>query len=71
MNTTLVTIRSFSDGVEANIAKGQLEASGIKCFIKNEAYLSARPLHNVAVGGFELQVTEKDAEKALEIVNSV
>ena len=64
----LVTIKTFSDQHEANICKGLLETKGIECFLSNETLIQSRPLISNAVGGFQLQCKESDAEKALRIL---
>ncbi|MCB0749381.1 MAG: DUF2007 domain-containing protein [Ignavibacteriae bacterium] len=65
---TFITIKTFTDPNEANICKGRLESEGIKCFLNNEASIGANPLLQNAVGGYQLQCSENDAEKALKIL---
>lgn len=67
-NMSLVTIKTFTDSHEANICKGHLESEGIKCFVNNETFIGASPLLQNAVGGYQLQCSENDAKKALEIL---
>ena len=64
----LITIQTYSDPHEANIAKSRLETEGIKCFIANESFISVNPLLQNAAGGYKLQCPESDAEKALEVL---
>ena len=64
----MITIKTYSNPEEANIDKGHLESNGIKCFLKNESFLNARPILNNAVGGIQLQVNEENAEKASKLL---
>jgi hypothetical protein len=68
MSDKLITISSFENYLEAEIAKGRLEDADIKSVIvgQDAANLYGLP----AVGFIELQVFEKDAEKALEILKA-
>ena len=65
---SLITIKTFSDPHEANICKSHLESEGISCFLNNETIIGANPLLSNAVGGYQLQCKEEDAEKALTII---
>ena len=70
MADRLVTIRSFADEVNGSLAQQILEDSSIK------SILSGRNASNIysglpAIADIELQVREKDAPKALEILASV
>jgi hypothetical protein len=66
----LITIKTFSDGYEANVCKGRLDAAEIKCFINNENLILANPLFSRVAGGFQLQVDEKDAAEALKVLGN-
>lgn len=69
MSDKLITIAQFENYLEANLARQMLEEGGIKSAVtgQNAANVfSGLP----AVGFIELQVFEKDAEKALEILNA-
>lgn len=68
MAERLITVATFSQPTEAHILKGRLEAEGIPCFLGDEHIIAAQPLYSVAVGGVKLQVTEGDAEEALEML---
>lgn len=65
---SLVTIRTFSDPYDAGMCKALLEAEGISCLLANEGVITASPLLANAVGGYQLQCREEDAEKALKII---
>ncbi len=61
--SNLVTIRSFSNSTEYEMAKSFLESNGIQCFgqdeITNRVYISN------ANGGAKLQVMPEDTEEAI------
>lgn len=60
----LLTVRTFSQSIDFEMAKSYLESCGIECFgrdeINNRAYLA-----NVN-GGIKLQVSAKQAEEAVK-----
>ncbi len=67
MAEELVTIRIFSDPIEAGVMKSKLDAEGIYCFIVNEALMSSPHLRTV-IGQVELRVRSSDVEKVKEIL---
>ena len=59
------------NSIDAEIAKGILDANGIMVHIKNQLMGSIAPWQ-VSAGGFEpveVQVRQQDAEKALQLLN--
>ena len=69
MNTdNIVTIYSFSNPSEAAIVRGRLESEGISCMIQNELLSQVVPFFSNARGNIRLQVFERDAENAVEIL---
>ena len=62
----LLTVRTFSQSIDFEMAKSYLESCGIECFgrdeIDNRAYLA-----NVN-GGIKLQVREEQAEEAVKLL---
>lgn len=62
----LVTVRTFSQSIDFEMAKSYLESCGIDCFgrdeINNRAYLA-----NVD-GGIKLQVLTEQAEEAVKLL---
>jgi len=64
----LVTIARFSYPTEAHIARTKLETEGIWAFVADEHLITANWLYSNAVGGVKLQVSERNAEQALEIL---
>jgi hypothetical protein len=64
MDTTrLVTIRSFSNAMDADSARQHLESSGIHAFVRKDDYGGMQPYLQAAQGVF-LEVHEKDRKKA-------
>jgi hypothetical protein len=66
----LVQIASFAYGPEAKIARAELEAEGITCFVGNERTLDIDWFLTNLLGGYRLNVPVADAERAREILNS-
>lgn len=64
----LVTIARFSFPHEAQLAKAQLEASGIPAHIADEHTINMNWLYSDALGGVRLQVLQEYAEEALTIL---
>jgi hypothetical protein len=64
----MVTIATFGDGVEANLARNYLERAGIPAFLADELTMSVAWHLGVAIGGVKLQVAdeiETEARQAL------
>ena len=66
----LITITSFTNYLEAHIAKGRLEAEGIKTFLADKHYISMVWYLSDALGGIRIQVLEKDQDKAQKIISA-
>jgi Putative prokaryotic signal transducing protein len=62
----LVTIRTFQNPSEAEVAKGMFESAGIECFLMDD--IMARIYVPLAVGGVRMQVNRADAEAATELL---
>jgi len=65
----LVQIASFVYPWQAYIARGRLEARGIKAFVFDDGIVTAHPFISNAVGGVKLLVDRSDAERAIAILN--
>ena len=67
----MVTIKTYSSLMEADLARAHLESAGVSSFIQNEStaawVLAAPPL----VQGVNVQVAEEDAERAREILEAM
>jgi hypothetical protein len=67
MPNKLVTIWSTMDKMEAEVMKSKLEASNIKCFL-DEGLSGYNPLLTNSTGWIKINVDEKDAKSAKEIL---
>jgi len=70
MDDKLVTVASFSEPIQAHLASAKLEAEGIEYFIIDENIVGMYWLYSQAVGGVKLQVRERDAEKATQLLQT-
>ncbi len=66
--TSLLTVESFSDPLEAHIAKGRLEAEGIQAFVANEHHIWANWMMSHALGGVRVQVASENIDVAKRII---
>lgn len=66
-----VTIAVFDHVMEAEIARGRLEAEGIRAFVQDENLVVQNWLYRNAIGGLQLQVASEEADGAMEILNSM
>ncbi len=69
MEDKLVTVGEFETGFEAELAKVQLEAEGIEAIVVGGDLLAVMPA--IGMIKVELQVFEKDAEKAAQIIEAI
>lgn len=67
-NNKLITLRSYSFAIDANIAKNVLENEEIECFLFDENINSINPLYAVATGGIKLKVYSEEAGFADKIL---
>ncbi len=66
----LVTIATYSDVPQAELARERLELEGIRAFVLNETTAGVMPYLVNALGGIRLQVAPGDATRAKEILGS-
>ena len=64
-----VSIRTYTGRLEAEIARGVLEAHGIEAFISADDMSGTRP-ELTFMQGARLLVKERDAERAVEALDS-
>lgn len=69
MNDRLITIATYSTAVEANLARVYLEKHEIKVSLSDENFVTTMWQLGNAVNGVKLVVLERDAERALELMN--
>lgn len=63
-----VLLNTYSNYVEAHIAKGVLEEQEITCWLKDENTVTIDPILTNAVGGIKLMVEKGKATQAREIL---
>ena len=68
-NEKLITIERFENNVDAELAKMALEQEGIVCSLAGLDLMVNMPYPNVI--NIELQVFERDAERAIEILDTL
>ena len=64
----LVTLRSYTDPIDAELAKSQLESAGIPAVILDQHLASIQWLYSNAIGGVKLKVDESDLDAALDVL---
>jgi hypothetical protein len=62
----LVTVGTFPNRIEAEIAQGAMDAAGIDAMVSGDDAGGLRP--HLAVGGFRLLVRTEDAEQAAAVI---
>jgi hypothetical protein len=70
MSDEWITLRTFSQPLEAHIVKSKLESEGIDCALADENIVRIDWLWSNAVGGVKLKVHESQVEAANEILKS-
>ncbi len=63
-----VVLNSYTNYVEAHIARGVLEEAGINCWLKDENTVTIDPILTNAVGGIKIMVVKQQAERAAELL---
>jgi hypothetical protein len=64
----LVTVATFSDAPEADLARQRLELEGIPAFVMDAQTAGVMPYLAGAMGGVRVQVEPKDLQRAKEIL---
>lgn len=60
----IVTVATFATSVEASLARGALEAIGIRAFVPGEAHGSLSTMYRGGLATTELKVFESDRDRA-------
>jgi len=68
MNQTWVNVASFSQPVEAHLARIRLEAEGITCVVSDEYLVRVDWFLSNAVGGVKLMVPAWEAARARDLL---
>jgi hypothetical protein len=66
----LVTVASFADVAEAELAKERLELEGVRAFVMGAQTAGVMPYLTSSTGGVRLQVAPEDLERAREILEA-
>jgi hypothetical protein len=66
----LVTVASFPDVAEAELARQRLELEGIRAFVIDGYAAGVMPYLANATGGVRVQVDPRDLERANEILGT-
>lgn len=64
----LVIVATFDFDWQAHMAKGILQENGIPSVIDNEIFGSLYPIGFNSIGGINLRVFRRDADRATEII---
>ncbi len=70
MANNFVTVATYNNSIEANLAKQLLETEGIRAYLANESTVDMAWHLTVAVGWIKLQVHQSDAVLAKSILES-
>lgn len=68
MSDSLITISTYENAIEAEIAKGRLESEGIPAFVLDSHTVNINWALSNAMGGVRLSVRQSDFQKASEIL---
>lgn len=68
MSSDWVTVATFSQPVEAHLARTKLESEGVECVVSDEYLVRVNWLLSNAVGGVKLRVPEWEEQRARELL---
>jgi hypothetical protein len=66
-----ILLCSYDNYIPAHIALGRLKEEYINCYLQDEYSATIGPFLSNAIGGIKLMVEETQAQRALDILNSV
>jgi hypothetical protein len=69
-DNAIITIARYDQAAPAHIHRARLEAAGIPAMVANENAPGLLIFHAIVGGSVELQVFERDAESALEVLRA-
>jgi len=64
----IIVLGTYYEPVAAHLARTQLEAAGIACFLSNENLVSLNRMYSPVAGGVRLHVYARDAAQAAEVL---
>ena len=68
MPDNIIVLDSYYEPLAAHLARTQLEAAGIACFLTNENLASLNRLYSPVTGGVRLHVYARDAARAADVL---
>jgi hypothetical protein len=66
-----IQLQSFDNYIEAHMVMGNLQEENIACWLKDEYSVTIDPMLSNAIGGIKLMVAEAQAERAMEVLQSL
>ena len=66
-----VPVQHYQNYIDAHIAKGQLEESGIQCWLKDEHTVTTNPIWTNALGGIKLMVATHQLAEAQQLLQTI
>lgn len=66
----LVTVATFPDVPQAELARQRLEMEGVQAFVFDEQTVAVMPFMAGSLGGIRVQVSPDDEAKAREILGA-
>jgi hypothetical protein len=64
----IIVLGTYYEPLAAHLARTQLEAAGIACFLSNENLVSLNRMYSPVAGGVRLHVYARDAAQAAELL---
>lgn len=64
----LITIERMLDPLQAQLVQALLQSEGIPCFVADQQTVQTNPLWTMLVGGVRLQVPQRLAQRAREVI---
>jgi hypothetical protein len=64
----IIVFDSYYEPLAAHLARTQLEAAGIPCFLTNENLVSLNRMYSPVAGGVRLHIYQRDAARAAEVL---
>ena len=64
----IIVLGTYYEPVAAHLARTQLEAAGIACFLSNENLVLLNRMYSPVAGGVRLHVYARDAAQAAEVL---
>jgi hypothetical protein len=64
----IIVFDSYYEPLAAHLARTQLEAAGIPCFLTNENLVSLNRMYSPVAGGVRLHIYQRDATRAAEVL---